>query len=178
MEYPKLSPTSDMLIHYLFTSSGSEPILKSFVNAVLEDSGRPLVKELMINNPFNPKDFMDDKLTIMDISAEDVNGRKFEIEIQKINHPAFVDRILLYWAKEFCGQLQEGDLYQSLTPVVSIVVTEFPLFPMLTDIHNDFYITARKTPDYVLTDDLEMHFIELSTEKTGQIPYLHELLRG
>ena len=48
---PKIRATADTFVHFLFASPGNEHILLSFVNAVQEDAGRPLVKETQVLNP-------------------------------------------------------------------------------------------------------------------------------
>jgi len=175
---PDIKATADTVVHFLFASPGNEDLLLSLINAVLVDAGHPPVAKVTVRNPFNPKTFLADKDSILDIKAEDEHGKTFTIEFQVAEHDAFVNRILYYWAKCYTGQLQKGNPYQKLQPVVSIVVVEFPLFPELTKLHNTFYIMAQDEPEYVLTEDLQIHTLELTKEKWRQIPMLVEPLRG
>jgi hypothetical protein len=55
--------------HFLFAGRGHEEILLSFVNAILNNAGQPLVKSAEVQNPFNPKMFLTDKRSIIDIKA-------------------------------------------------------------------------------------------------------------
>ncbi|MDO4583246.1 MAG: Rpn family recombination-promoting nuclease/putative transposase [Planctomycetia bacterium] len=158
-------PTQDVFIHYLFTSEGSEGVLLSFVNAVLADAGRPLVEKIYIKNTFNPQRFTEDKWFINDIKGVDEEGNVYEIEIQTLNHESFENRILYYWGREYSNQLVKGEDYRRLNPVIGIAVTRFLLFPDLEKPHNEFYITCKQNPNYILTDDLQLHFIELADEK-------------
>ena len=169
-------PTQDIFIHYLFTSADSEAILLSFVNAVLADAGRPLVEKISIANTFNPQRFTEDKWFINDIKAIDKDGNVYEIEIQTLNHESFENRILYYWSREYSGQLVKGEDYRRLNPVIGIAVTRFLLFPELEKMHNEFYITCRQNPNYILTDDLQLHFIELTPEKWPTLPEISPAL--
>ncbi|MDO4585567.1 MAG: Rpn family recombination-promoting nuclease/putative transposase [Planctomycetia bacterium] len=173
-------PTQDVFIHYLFTSPDSEEILLSFVNAVLADAGRPVVEKINIANTFNPQRFTDDKWFINDIKAVDKEGNVYEIEIQMLNQESFENRILYYWSREYSSQLVKGEDYRQLNPVIGIAVTRFLLFPDLEKMHNEFYITCRQNPNYILTDDLQLHFIELTDEKwngmANMLPVLREWL--
>jgi len=54
--------------------------LISFLNAVL-CLGVPIV-DIKIVNPYNMQDFLDDKLSILDIKAVDANGAIYDIEMQ------------------------------------------------------------------------------------------------
>lgn len=173
----RVLPTQDVFIHYLFTSPDSEKILLSFVNAVLADAGRPLVEKIHIANTFNPQRFTEDKWFINDLKATDSQGNVYEIEIQTINQDSFENRILYYWSREYSGQLAKGDDYRKLNPVIGIAVTRFLLFPELKKLHNEFYVTCRQNPNYILTDDLQLHFIELAEEKWNELPESSPVMR-
>lgn len=166
---PDIPATADTFVHYLFASPGNEAILRSFVNAVLENAGRPLVKETKVLNPFNPKTFLTDKRSILDIKAVSADHRIFAIEFQVADQLAMVKRYLYYWAKTYSAQLQEGDLYGRLNPVISILVTCFELLKSLVQLHNPFYITAQNDPEIVLTDDFQMHILELVRTKMSRL---------
>ena len=64
-----------------------------------------------------------------------------------------------------------------MMPVISIVVTRFLMFEPLEKLHNTFWITAQDAPDVVLTDNLQIHTLELTAEKLGQLPTICEKLR-
>ena len=169
--------TADTFVHYLFASPGNEAILCSFVNAVLENAGRPPVKETKVLNPFNPKTFVTDKRSIIDIKAVASNDRLFVIEFQVADHPAFVNRAVYYLAKTYCSQLKEGDDYKRLNPVAMMILTRFLLFKELDDLHNTFWLTAQARPEFVLTGDLQMHTLELVKEKLGCFETIKKPLR-
>ena len=175
---PDIKATSDAVVHFLFTSPGNEDLLLSFINAVLVDAGQPPVVRVTVRNPLSTKNFLHEKDSILDIKAEDEQGRTFTIEFQIAEQEAFMNRILYYWAKCYSGQLLKGNQYESLLPVVSIAVVEFPLFPELKKLHNTFCITSVEQPEYMLTEDLRIHTLELTKEKWSQIPTLSEPLRG
>ena len=172
-----ISATADTFVHYLFASPGNETILCSFVNAVQDNAGLPPVKETRVLNPFNPKTFLTDKRSIIDIKAIAKNDRLFVIEFQVAEHVAFVNRALYYWSKTYGGQLKEGDAYERLNPVAMMILTRFLLFGELDELHNTFWITAQNRPEFVLTGDLQIHTLELVEEKIGQINLINEPLR-
>ena len=59
-------------------------------------------------NPFNPKEALDDKLSILDIRARDQSGRQFNIEMQMLTSPDYAKRILYYACKLHQQQFHEG----------------------------------------------------------------------
>ena len=83
-EYDSLfiKPTADIVVKYLIGAKGTEKALLSFINAVLEDSQSKRIEKLVIQNPFNLKNFISDKYSVLDILAEDQDGKQFNIEVQ------------------------------------------------------------------------------------------------
>ena len=67
MERPLL--TDDFVFNYTMGSSGSEPALKSFIDAVQVDAGRQRTKDIKIVSPFTIADFVNGKKSILDIKA-------------------------------------------------------------------------------------------------------------
>ncbi|MBQ6616497.1 MAG: Rpn family recombination-promoting nuclease/putative transposase, partial [Thermoguttaceae bacterium] len=158
-ENPRL--TNDVVFSFLMSSEGSEPALKSFVNAALADAGRPLTKSVSILHPFSLKTFQSDKLCVFDVKAQDVEGRYFNIEMQTTNKKGFNNRILFYWSRLNSKQLLEGDKYALLNPAVSIVVARFMMFPQLESMHNVFTLASESNPNVVFSDQIQIHSIEL-----------------
>lgn len=148
-----------------------------FINAVLADAGMPLARKAWPTTPFNPQTFVTEKRSIMDIRAEGEDGKIFAIEFQVAHHDYFIDRIVYYWAKAYSGQLKRGDEYDKLRSVVSIVVVEFPLFDELQKLHNGFYLMTPGEPDFMLTDSLQIHTLELIEKKMSQLSSLNPRLR-
>ncbi len=173
----KIRATADTFVHFLFASPGNEDILLSFVNAVQGNAGLSPVKTTKVLNPFNPKTFLTDKRSIIDIKAVAKNDRTFVIEFQVADHISFVNRALFYWAKTYCAQLKEGDGYEKLAPVAMMIVTCFLLFGELPKLHNTFWLTAQDAPEFVLTEDMQMHTVELVRDKIGQLPAVKQPLR-
>ncbi|MDR1485126.1 MAG: Rpn family recombination-promoting nuclease/putative transposase [Planctomycetaceae bacterium] len=170
--------TADTFIHYLFASRGNEALLLSFVNSILHNAGQPPVKSTEVQNPFNPKTFLMDKRSVIDIKAIAKDDRQFVIEFQTGWHSAFVKRMLYGWAKTFCSRIREGEHYDKLITVVEIVVTHFLLFGELEKLHNVFRITSQDTPEFVLSDDFQIHTLELITKKIYQIDQIENPLKS
>ncbi len=109
--------TSDLVFKYVFGAEQSVEILRSLLSAVQEDAGCPEVATVQITNPFNQKDFADDKLSVVDVKATDVTGATYTMEAQATWHKAFASRALYYWARSYGNQLSESEIYSRLQPV-------------------------------------------------------------
>ena len=128
-------------------------------------------------NPFNPQTFVLDKHSVLDVRETDENGKIFAIEFQTAPHISFANRILYYWSRTYSTQLGEGERYRELCPVISIALVGFLLFEELEKLHNVFHITAEDAPEYILTEDFQLHSLELVAPKISQLPLLKEPLR-
>ena len=124
--------TSDIFIKYLFgmDTKKSNHLVLSFINSVLQDSGFPLITKVIQKNPFNYKEFVNDKLSVLDIEVEDENKKLFNIEVQSTGDTGFRNRALYYWAKLYASQLKSGGEYNSILP--TIVLTMIHLIILIT----------------------------------------------
>jgi predicted transposase/invertase (TIGR01784 family) len=152
---------SDMVFKYLFGREESKEQLKGFINAVLEHGGHHPITELHIRNPYNLKEFNDDKLSILDLRATDDRGRTFNLEIQSCGHRDFANRSLYYWSRIYSSQIKEGQNYEELKPVISINLLNFILFKENEKFHNIFTLKERDDPTIELGDHLLINYLEL-----------------
>ncbi len=162
MDNDYIKPYSDIFVKYLFGSKGHEDILLSFINDVREDASLPRIKQVEILNPFNIKSFIEEKGSILDVKATDESGRWYNVEIQATGNSSFKHRALFYWAKLYSSQLEVGQIYSVLQPAISINLLNFNLIRENDKYHNIFHITNVNDAELVLTDHLNIHFIELS----------------
>ena len=156
-----ISALLDIVFKYLLGSRESTPLLTDFINAVEKDSGFPEIEEVTIENPFNDKTYLDDKLSIIDVRARDKAGKWYNIEVQLQSQKHFPERILYYWAETYTQQLEEKNQYTRLNSVVSISLLNFNHFPDTIPWHSCFLLKEKDNPDLILTLDEVLHFIEI-----------------
>ena len=160
-EYVKA--TSDVFIKYLFgmDTKKSNQLVLSFINAVLQNTGFPAITKVIQKNPYNYKEFVDDKESILDIKIEDENHKLYNVEMQSSGGTHYRNRALYYWSKLYASQIKESVDYETLLPTIGINILNFTLFPELPGYHNFFVITEGKKREYTLTDHLIIHFLEI-----------------
>ena len=156
-----IKPTTDLFIAALWSAPKNEPILRSLLNGVMTDVGLPPIIKAAVQNPFNIQEFAVDKQIRLDVRVEDELGTIYNVEVQTDSHVSFFDRMLYYWAETYGSQLQRGDDYGKLCPVRSVIITEFPIFPQLTQMHAVFEARSRENPAVLLSDHFQMHFLRL-----------------
>ena len=155
-----VDPKVDYAFKYLFGRESSLPILANVLESVLHASLDEKIRELVLLNPFNPKEAFDDTSSILDIKARDNTGRLFNIEMQMLSYPAYDQRIVYYASRLHQQQLHEGQEYSALRPTISISFLNHLLFPEVESHHLQFGLLER-THRFALNDDLEFHILEL-----------------
>ena len=93
--------------------------------------------------------------------AEDVLGRKFNIEVQIALPAGMAERMVFYTAETYVRRLQQGQNYTDLRPSISICVLSGALIRQPAKLHLDFRLREESLP-LTLTDDLQIHFLQLS----------------
>ena len=115
-----IDPKIDCVFKALLGSDENRNLLIHFLNAFLaQELTEPLVW-VEILNPYNDREFLSDKLSIVDVKAKDSDGQLYQIEIQMTSYHDLLKRIIYNWADIYCQQLKSGQDYKQLKPTYSI----------------------------------------------------------
>ena len=154
----KISPRVDIAFKKIFGVEENKDLLISLINSIVGDEDQ--VSGVTLLNPYNPKNFRQDKLSILDIKAEGVDGKRFNIEIQISDEADYDKRSLYYWAKLYTEQLKVAADYSTLSKAIGIHILNFISIPSVEKYHNVFHITEKKS-GLLYFKDLELHTVEL-----------------
>src|SRR5574344_2159796 len=171
----RVKPTSDLFVRWLFGNETHTEITKAFINAVLKDSGKPLIKGVSIMSPFVLAECLNGKTPITDVEVSDENGSLYNIEIQTYNDSSFFLRLKYYWAGVFHRQLKKSHAYGELKPCTVIALATNRLFIDSKKPHH-FSITVdsenKTQPFFTPADPESYHILELSEfENTKEWQY-------
>ena len=115
-----IDPKIDCVFKALLGAEENQNLLLHFINAFLaQELQEPLVS-VDILNPYNDKEFLDDKLSIVDVKAKDAHDRIYQIEIQLTTYGHLPQRMLYNWADIYSQQLKSGKDYDTLRPTYAI----------------------------------------------------------
>lgn len=117
--------------------------------------------DVTLLNPYNPKNFKTDKLSILDIKAKSESGKRYNIEIQVTDEADYDKRALYYLAKMYKEQLKEGADYSELSKAIGIHILNFTSITNTDNYHNAFQL-SEKNSGLVYFKDIELHTIELN----------------
>ncbi len=160
---------NDYIFKRTFTKEGTEPLLKDFLEAILQKN----ITKVEVKNNEIPKDRLDEKASVLDIRAE-IDGKQIvDIEMQVDDRGDMKQRGPLYMCKNISTQIDKGNEYTTLKPSIAIWILNFNCFKvnsyhsvarMMFDKEKSEYVDMGYTEDEedkVSTDMLEMHYIEM-----------------
>ena len=115
-----IDPKVDCVFKALLGAEENSALLVHFLNAVLGSELLTPIVSVDILNPYNEKEFLDDKLTIVDVKARDQHNQMYQVEVQLAYYADLPSRMTYTWADLYCQQLKSGDDFSELTPTYSI----------------------------------------------------------
>ena len=168
-----INPKTDYAFKKIFGSSESKDILISFLNAMIYD-GNPTIADLEIINPNLPPRVEGLKDTYLDVKAKLADGTLVIIEMQVLNVESFGKRVLYNAAKTYAFQLQKGEGYRMLKPVIALTLTDFEMFPNSEQLISRFIYKEASTNLRYTDNNIELVFVELP-KFTKQVDQLETL---
>ena len=155
-----INPKTDFAFKKIFGSEQSHGILISFLNAIIYE-GDSTIQDLTILNPYQAPRILGVKASYLDVKAILMNGETVIIEMQVLNVEGFEKRILYNAAKAYSIQLDKGNEYSTLNPVIALTITDFEMFPQIDRPISRFILKEKALLINYPGDDLELVFLEL-----------------
>ena len=157
----KVKPLNDFIFKKIFGEKGNEDILIAFINAVLKRTKKePIVEVEIIDNKQLTKELILDKTGIIDVRAKTSKGENIDIEVQLTDQGNMDKRTLFYWGKMYLENIKQGQDYTTLEKVITINILDFE-FLGTESYQSSFHLWEDIEKDYMLTDVVEIHFLEL-----------------
>ncbi|MDX8337169.1 Rpn family recombination-promoting nuclease/putative transposase [Candidatus Cetobacterium colombiensis] len=154
-------PKVDYVFKNIFGSEKHPRILISFLNACIKPK-EPIV-EVKLKNTELTKEYIEDSFSRLDILAKTSTGELINIEMQRADERNMVKRSLYYWSKAYISEYTGKGAYANLPRTICINVLDFILLEE-ENFHNKYLIQNAKNNN-LLTDTLELHFIEIPKMK-------------
>ena len=166
MQHP-IDPKIDCVFKALLGAESNRALLIHFLNAILERDLAAPITWVDILNPYNEREFLDDKLSIVDVKARDAEERLYQIEIQLLGHRDLPARMLYAWADLYSAQLHSGEDYHLLKPTYAIWLLGEALLADSADYVHDFRL--RDASGRCLLDHGGIWLLELSKFHSEQV---------
>jgi predicted transposase/invertase (TIGR01784 family) len=154
-----INPKTDFAFKKIFGSKKSKDILISFLNAILY-SETVAIADLEILDPYQAPRIKGIKDSFLDVKATLKDGQTVIIEMQVLNVLGFEKRVLYNAAKAFSIQLNVGEDYTLLNPIIALTITDFEMFPQSQKVISSYALREKdELTNY--SDDIELVFVEL-----------------
>jgi predicted transposase/invertase (TIGR01784 family) len=162
MTKERLNPLNDYLFLKVMGEKGDEEQLSAFLNAVLgrEGEGALASVEILENRRMSAA-VAGDKSSILDVRARTAGGERINIEVQLRNVGNMDRRSLFYWSLEFSRGLEAGQDYGETPNVIAINIVNYEFLAGVGAFHLRFHIWEDTYREVLLTDALEIHFIDM-----------------
>ncbi|QDQ88493.1 Rpn family recombination-promoting nuclease/putative transposase [Alcaligenaceae bacterium SJ-26] len=165
---PGLRLTNDLVFKALF--SRHLHLLSDLINAVLQWPS-PVTVVKVLNPDILPR-HVNGKRIVMDILVRDATNAVFIIEMQVRREEPWPERNVYYLVRGLSEQLQAGQDYEGLRPVIGISLLAHDLFPEYPQ-QALWRLALRdeQTPAVCFKEALQLHIMELpKAERLGDLP--------
>ena len=153
-----LSPKLDVVFQILFGEVGSEEITKDLLSSILDEQ----INTVDLNQNIVLRRNPNDKMGIVDVLAKINDNEYCNVEMQILDNRDNIKRISYYWARKYSSELQKGIPYANLKRTICVLIADFEIDKIKDlEFHTQWKIIEEKCRKVVLTDDLELHIIEL-----------------
>ena len=158
MERRYLDPRNDLVFKRIF---GEHPqILRSFLNALL-----PLPADgQIVSLEYLPAEQIPQipllKNSIVDVRCRDQSGRQFIVEMQMNWTSAFLQRVLFNASKAYVRQLEKGERFELLQPVIGLSVLDDVFDRAGPEFYHHYQMVNVQQPERTI-EGLQLVFIEL-----------------
>jgi len=153
------NPRYDIAFKKLFVDKGNENILIDFLNDVLERKNIVKIESVSIADSNNLPLVLSQKTSIVDVRCFDDKKRNYQIEMQLGYQQDYAERCQFYTSYFITKQLEKGNRYKKLEPIIFISVLNFKLFD------HDRFLSHHLTTDIQdhrqYLNLVEHHFLEL-----------------
>ena len=172
----RYDPLNDFLFYKIMGEKGNEKQLLGFLNAVLGKTGEDQFTsvEIIENKTFTPE-ALGDKSCTLDVRAVLQGKTKINVEVQLRDQRNMNRRSLFYWSKEYSQSLSAGMDYSELPDVITINIVNYN-YPPVEEFHTCYHLWEDKNKDYILTNALEIHYINMVQYRKQGRGKLHDPL--
>ena len=159
-----LDPKNDVAFKKIFGDENHKNLTISFLNNILNLSGVKAIKSVKFQTTEKMPDRIKGKKIFFDVYCVDNQDNHYIIEIQLLNEYNFVERSEYYLSRALMLQLDKGDDYQDLLPVIFVGIVNYPLFDDAdeNEVMSHYSMRNDVSGKLLRKSRFALHFIELS----------------
>lgn len=173
--------TNDYMFRYILQKN--QKVLKGLISALLHLSPDQ-IHSVEIQNPIDLSQNITGKNFVLDIRVSLNNNQLLNLEMQVKNEYNWPERSLTYLCRAF-DQLQQGQQYEDVLPVLHIGFTDFTLFPDNPEFYATYRMTNIRNLCQVYSDKFTLSVVDLTQidnatkdDKKAKIDYWARLFKA
>ena len=161
----QITLTNDYAFKRLLGSEENKPLLQDLLECILDFTPQQVLGLEFMDKELTKEEFSD-KTGILDVKLKLTDGTVIDIDIQASWNASFVKRTLFYWAKMYTADFKSGESYGCLHKCITINIIADG-FKLNDAIHSEYLLQEKETHT-MLTDVLEIHFLDLQAAKRAK----------
>ena len=168
---------NDFYAKYIFANRRNKGSALALINSVFSLEGtKEIVDFEFKDREFDPER-VNGKGVLLDVVGYSSDRAVVNVEIQLRCLKSMDKRTLYYWSLLYGRRLEKGEKYSALNRTVVISILSYNLFSeaVWADYHSSFAVLNTKDLSHRLTEDLEIHFVELPKWHKGDIEKMNRL---
>lgn len=171
----KKANTISLQNDYAFTQIMKQPkVLRGFLSSIL-DIPPETIGKIHVKDRHLSKDFLEGKLSILDLYTIVEGTGKINIEMQLLPYTYWDRRALSYLAKVYTQDLKSGETYGSCVKTIHISILGFNQLNDTDYFYSSFHMREDNRHS-LYSDQWEIHVIELRKLHTSQVKEEHKKL--
>lgn len=151
----------DFAFKQLFGNEKNKQITIVFLNAILQKTGRGIIKDVVFANVEQNREYDEDKESRLDLLVVTDAGETINVEVQFSDKHDMAKRSIFYWSRLYKNLLGKSMDYKQLRPVISINILNYDYFSQTERFHTSYHL-SEDVDRYWLSDVVEFHFIEMT----------------
>lgn len=159
-----IDPTVDCVFKAILGAQENEFLLVHFLNSVVKL--KCPITSVKIQNPYNEKQQLDAKLSVVDIMAKDQSGHVYQIELQLTSPNHLTSRMSFNLSQIHGRQLVEGENYDEVGRTICIwLCTQDVRFQQSKAGPDDYdfrFVMYDPVRETLLNEDFELHVIQMN----------------
>ena len=167
----KVTLRNDYAFKRVFGTEENKDVLQDLLECILDIPPENIAGLELLDKELH-KDSITDKTGVLDVKLRLKNNTIIDIEVQNRWNSEFVQRTIFYWAKMYTENLKTSEVYTKLPKCITInIVGEG--FNLNNLIHSEYNVVEKHINDR-LSDELEIHFLNLAKVKEQQENFEHD----
>jgi predicted transposase/invertase (TIGR01784 family) len=130
-------PKADVIFKRIFGTEAYKHLLIELLNALLELEEGQRILDVTYLPPEQSSPLPGMKFSVVDVKCRDERGKVYVVEMQVLNVEGFEKRVVLNAAKACTMQLEAGEAFSGMAPVVALTICNFRFWsagaPMVGD---------------------------------------------